>query len=155
MSAELERDGEGEKPCHSCTKPERVLWTNGRWNVCWFVPTANPVMLFLETVEHVDFESFDEPMAAEFGVLTWRLEEAIRSIGGIGRVHVHRWADGSSHFHVWFQARPAGQLEYYGWGNVLWPQLAEPLAIDVVRGNHQRVVERLVETAGGNLLNLR
>jgi hypothetical protein len=141
MAAEFERDGEGAKPCHSCAKPERVLWSNGRWQITGGLTSVNPVLLFLETVEHLDFETLDKAMASEFGVLTWRLEAAIRTIVSVGRVHVHRWADGSSHFHVWFQGRPAGQLEMYGWGNVLWPQLLPPLPEDLIRANHALVIE--------------
>jgi hypothetical protein len=80
-----------------------MLWTDGRWRITALRPTVNPVALFIETVNHLDFGDLDEAMAAEFGVLTWRLEAAIRSIESVGRVHIHRWGDGSSHFHVWFQ----------------------------------------------------
>jgi hypothetical protein len=141
MAAELEREGEGATPCHSCGHPERALWTNGRWQITRGLASSNPVLLFLETVEHLDFETLDEAMAAEFGVLTWRLEAAIRALDSVGRVHVHRWADGSSHFHVWFQGRPARQIEMYGWGNVLWPQLLPALPEDVVRANQALVME--------------
>jgi hypothetical protein len=143
MTSELPRDGEpGGKSCHSCGNGDRVLWTNGRWQIAALKPTANPVTLFLETVEHRDFETLDETMAAEFGVLTWRLETAIRTIEEVGRVHIHRWGDGSSHFHVWFQGRPALQLEMYGWGNVLWTQLLDPLPVEVLTENHRRVIEQ-------------
>jgi hypothetical protein len=142
MNAELTRDGEDGKPCHSCNAPDRVLWTNGRWKICALSPTINPVGVFLETVEHVDFGHLDEAMAAEFGVLTWKLERAIGSLESVGRVHIHRWGDGSSHFHVWFVGRPARQLELYGWGNVLWPQLLEPLPTDELAANHEQVLAR-------------
>jgi hypothetical protein len=140
MAAELTREGEHGKPCHACEGNTPALWTNGRWQIRSFLSSANPVLLFLETVEHMDFEHLDEAMAAEFGVLTWRLEAAIRSLESVGRVHVNRWGDGSSHFHVWFQGRPAGQLELYGWGNVLWSQLLDPLAKEVLDANHQQVM---------------
>jgi hypothetical protein len=143
MPTELVRDGEGDKPCHACAKPERVIWTNGRWQIAKLVATASPVLLYLETVEHLDFATFDEAMAAELGVLTWRLEAAISSLESVGRVHIHRWGDGSSHFHLWFQGRPARQLEMYGYGNVLWPQLLDPLPADVIADNHQRVIDHL------------
>jgi hypothetical protein len=148
MASELTRDGENGKPCPTCEKTtplDQALWTNGRWQISTFLASANPVLLFLETVEHMDFEHLDEAMAAEFGVLTWRLEAAIRSLDVVGRVHVNRWGDGSSHFHVWFQGRPAGQLEFYGWGNVLWSQLLDPLAKEVLDANHQQVLAHFIE----------
>lgn len=140
MASELPRDGEGDRPCHACGRPDRVLWGNGRWQIAHFQPTANPVLLFLETVEHVDFDHLDASMAGEFGQLCWHLEAAIRSVPGVGRVHIHRWSDGSSHLHVWFQARPAGQLEFYGWGNVLRPQVDDALPADFIHANHALVV---------------
>jgi hypothetical protein len=149
LSAELPRDGEGGRPCHSCGRKDRVLWGNDRWQIAAMPVSGNPVLLFLETVEHVDFEDLDEPMAQEFGMLSWRLEAAIRTIEGVGRVHIHRWGDGSAHFHVWFQGRPARQLECYGYGNVLWPLVCDPLPADVVGANHQRVLEAFV--SGANL----
>ncbi len=150
MEAELVRDGEGGKPCHACNRPDRSLWTNGRWQITSVMLSANPVMLFLETVDHIDFEHLDAAMASEFGVFTWRLEAAIRSVETVGRVHVHRWGDGSSHFHVWFQGRPARQLEYYGSGNVLWSQLVDPLPAEVIGANHRQVIDHFVAaiTAG-------
>ena len=152
MAAELVRDGEGGKPCHSCGKDDRVLWRNDRWKVTFFQPSINPVGLFLETIDHLDFDHFDDALAAEFGLLTWRLEEAVRSIESVGRVHVHRWGDGSSHFHVWFQGRPARQVELYGWGNVLWSQLLPPLDTSVIDANHLRVVTQLAASVGGTVV---
>ena len=49
MAAELVRDGEGGKPCHSCGKDDRVLWRNDRWKVTFFQPSINPVGLFLDS----------------------------------------------------------------------------------------------------------
>ncbi len=155
MATELVRDGEGTKPCHSCAKDDRVLWRNERWKVTFFQRSINPVGLFLETVDHIDFDHFDDALAAEFGLMTWRLEEAIRSIESVGRVHVHRWGDGSSHFHVWFQGRPVGQLELYGWGNVLWSQILPPLDASVIEANHHRVVTQLAAAVGGTVVGDR
>ncbi len=146
MAAELPRDGEGGKPCHSCGRPERVLWSNDRWKITGIEPSANPVGLFLETVDHIDFEQFDETYARDLGELTWRLEQAIRSIDSVGRAHIHRWGDGSSHFHMWFLGRPAKQLEMYGWGNALWSQILDPLPDDVLAGNHSKVLDHIRST---------
>jgi hypothetical protein len=143
MAAELPRDGDGDRPCHACGKPDRVLWSNGRWQVASVRPSSNPVVLFLETVEHVDFDQLNGEMAQEFGLLSWHLEAAIRVVPDVGRVHIHRWSDGSSHLHVWFQARPARQLEFYGWGNVLRPQVDEPLSAETVAANNAAVIAAL------------
>jgi len=148
---EIIREGEGDRPYMSCGNDERIWWSNERWKITALQPTANPVGLFLETVDHIDFEDFDEQLAAEYGVLTMHIEAAVRSLDSVGRVHIHRWGDGSAHFHVWFQGRPARQLELYGWGNVLWAQVLPPLSVEQTNANHRRVVERVHETAGGTL----
>lgn len=149
MESELAREGESGRPCKSCGDEDRVLWQNDRWKVSSIRPSVNPVGLFLETVEHIDFEHFDEDTAADFGRITWHLEAAVRSLDSVGRVHIHRWGDGAEHFHVWFQGRPARQLELYGWGNVLWAQLLEPLPTEVVEANHAAVIEHLSAAVGG------
>ncbi len=143
MPHEIIREGEGDRPCTTCGDEDRVLWRNDRWKITPLQPTANPVALFLETVEHIDFGDFDTQMASEFGVLTWQMERAISALDSVGRVHIHRWGDGSAHFHVWFQGRPARQVELYGWGNVLWSQVLPPLPADTIEANHARVISRI------------
>jgi hypothetical protein len=63
MVAELPRDGEADRPCTSCGADERVWWRNDRWKITALRPRVNPVGLFLETVEHLDFEHFDDGIA--------------------------------------------------------------------------------------------
>ena len=80
-----------------------------------------------------------------------RMRAIRRAVGAVqvGRVHIHRWGDGSSHFHVWFQGRPARQLELYGWGNILWSQVAEPLSAASIDANHTLVIDHFSVRAGG------
>ncbi|MCB1000491.1 MAG: hypothetical protein R2713_11770 [Ilumatobacteraceae bacterium] len=154
MAHELVRDGEApDRPCHSCGRDERVLWHDERWKITPLAPSVNPVGLFLETVEHLDLEDFDDRLAAEYGVLTRHLVTAIDSLDSVGRVHVHRWGDGSSHFHVWFQGRPARQPELYGWGNVLWAQVLPALPAEVVTANHALVVAAFAGAVGGTVVS--
>jgi diadenosine tetraphosphate (Ap4A) HIT family hydrolase len=131
LDAEVPRNGEAGSPCHRCADLTRgVIWSNERWLVSAGPPSANVATVFLETRAHVDLDELDDDMAAELGVLTVRLTRAMKTLPDVGRVHVHRWADGAAHFHVWFVARPARQIELYGWGNVLWSQLLPPIAQD-------------------------
>ena len=96
-----------------------------------------PVTVFLETREHVDLDGLSDNMAAELGVLIVRVEAAVRAVPDVGRVHVHRWSDGSAHFHFWFMAWPARQLEMYGWGNELWSEVLPPIS----EKRHDRNIE--------------
>lgn len=153
LAHELVREGESpDRPCHSCGAHDDVLWHNERWKVTRMHPSANPVGVFLETVEHVDFEDFDDVLAAEYGVLTRHLEAAIRGVDAVGRVHIHRWGDGSAHFHVWFQGRPARRLELYGWGDVLWSQLLPTLPADELAAHQTPVLREFARTAGGTVV---
>ena len=126
------RSGEpGGSPCH-CSgeggeEPNPPIWKNDRWLVrpIPFGGERSPFPAYmLETIEHLDLDDFDEPMAADLGVMTLRLERAIRAADDIGRVHINRWGDGGSHFHLWFLGRPrgAGQLRGFAlpyWGFIL------------------------------------
>ena len=150
MAQELARGGEAGQPCRACEPPpeDRLLWSNARWRITTIPPSINPVGLFLETNEHLDFQDFDDDIAAEYGVLSRHLEAAIRSLPAVGRVHIHRWGDGSAHFHVWFQGRPARQLELCGWGNVLWAQLLPALPKPEIQANHAQVINRFAPSIG-------
>ncbi len=59
--------------------------------------------------------------------MTVRLERAISSIDGVGRVHVIRWGDGAVHLHIWFYARPAGMLQLRGMFLPVWTAILPPL----------------------------
>ncbi len=146
LDAELPREGEGDKPCTQCDNLDDVIWANERWVVRAAKPSACPVVVYLETRAHLDLGDLDETYAAELGVLTWQLEAAIREVPDVGRVHVHRWGDGSSHFHVWFIARPARQAEFYGWGSTLWSQVLPALDRQLLRHNLDLVAASLRAT---------
>lgn len=106
-------------PCYGSGHPDAYeppaqIWGNETRVVrpIRFGDTAAPFPAYmLETVEHLDFEDFDDDLAADFGVMCVRVERAIRGLGSVGRVHVNRWGDGGSHFHVWFLGRPKGAAQ--------------------------------------------
>ena len=72
-----------------------------------------------------------------------RIERAIRSIGGIGRVHVCRWGDGGEHLHWWFMARPAHFPQLIGSFAAVWDEILPPIPDDVWRANLDAVVAAL------------
>jgi hypothetical protein len=87
----------------------------------------------------MDIEDFDDGYAAELGIMTIRLERAIKSIGSIGRVHFNRWGDGGSHFHVWFLGRPFGAWQLSGFALPLWGFVLPPLPAEVRLRNDETV----------------
>ncbi|CAM3285186.1 hypothetical protein [Stackebrandtia soli] len=122
------RRGEDRGDCPSCLAGDDVyLWTDDRWRVkAPPRPSGLPVVLILETRAHLDLGDLSTMHAAELGVLTVRLERAIRSLDSVARVHVNRWGDGSAHLQLWFLARPKGYLQLRGPFMTMWDDILPP-----------------------------
>lgn len=125
VDEEPPRHGEDPAECSACRAPDSAyIWISERWRVRSLDrPTGLPMVLILESRSHLDMGDLTNLLAAELGVLTVRLERAIRSLDGVARVHVNRWGDGSAHLHVWFLARPAGRLQLRGTFLSLWDDI--------------------------------
>jgi diadenosine tetraphosphate (Ap4A) HIT family hydrolase len=130
---------EGGRPCTTCAgvPPERIVWEDEDWILTREEkPTGLPMVLVLHSRVHLDAGEFDDDQASTFGRICNRLVRIIQGLDHIGRVHVNRWGDGSSHFHVWFFARPAGFEQIKGsyaveWDDILPPGDEETLAADL------------------------
>jgi hypothetical protein len=122
------RHGEGGVDCGSCAAGTTgAVWYDDRWKlVAPDEPLAVPAVL-LCPIAHHDLEDLDWVLAREMGFLIWRVERALRSIGGIGRVHVNRWGDGGAHLHIWFFARPEGVLQLRGSSLSDWTDCLPPM----------------------------
>jgi hypothetical protein len=108
------RTGEGGKPCDSCeTGVSQAVWADERWKITAPEPSAIPIV-FLSPRKHVDLGNLGLLLSGEMGQRIWRLEMALTSLGGVGRVHMNRWGDGGAHLHLWFFARPEGLLQLRG-----------------------------------------
>ncbi|MFA5884674.1 MAG: hypothetical protein WDA60_12540 [Acidimicrobiia bacterium] len=145
------RDGEpGGSPCGACAAPDTdYLWVDDHWRVKPpLVPSGAPVQLFLETRDHVDMDELDPARAAEMGQVIVRLDRAIQAVGGIGRVHVNRWGDGASHFHLWFYGRPVGDTQMIGFCLPLWAMTLPPTPQDEWQRNLTVVAEELAKGGG-------
>ncbi|BCJ43615.1 hypothetical protein GCM10010168_40770 [Actinoplanes ianthinogenes] len=132
VEVEPPRSGEDGSDCVACRTPDDAyIWVSERWRVrAMDRPTGLPMVLILECRSHLDLGDLPNLLAAELGVMTVRLERAIRSLDGVARVHVNRWGDGSAHLHMWFLARPYGRLQLRGtflslWDDIL-PVIPEP-----------------------------
>jgi hypothetical protein len=111
-------------------------------------PTGLPMVLILESRSHLDLGDLPNLLAAELGVMTVRLERAIRSLDGVARVHVNRWGDGAAHLHLWFLARPVGRLQLRGSFLSLWDDILPPIAESQWRENLALVAAWLAEFGG-------
>jgi hypothetical protein len=128
VKTEPPRKGEDIADCAACKTPdEAYVWVNERWRVrALEKPSGLPMVLLLEPRSHLDMGDLPNLLAAELGVMTVRLERAIRSLDTVARVHVYRWGDGAAHFQIWFMARPVGQLQLRGTFLPMWDEILPP-----------------------------
>lgn len=150
VEVEPPRSGEDASDCVACNTPDDAyIWVSERWRVrAMDRPTGLPVVLILECRSHLDLGDLPNLLAAELGVMTVRLERAIRSLDGVARVHVNRWGDGSAHLHMWFLARPYGRLQLRGTFLSLWDDILPVIPEQQWRGNLALVAAWLAEFGG-------
>ncbi|WP_091552586.1 hypothetical protein [Micromonospora pattaloongensis] len=150
VAVEPPRKGEDSADCSACAAPdEAYIWVSDRWRVrAMDRPTGLPMVLILESRSHLDLGDLPNLLAAELGVMTVRLERAIRSLDGVARVHVNRWGDGAAHLHVWFLARPRGRLQLRGTFLSLWDDILPPIPESQWRENLALVAAWLAEFGG-------
>ncbi len=146
VDAEKPRRGEGGVDCRACANPDDdYLWTNERWRLFGFPrPAGLPVIVILEPREHFQ-EPADLPdeLAADLGVMISRLDRAVSSVDGVGRVHVLRYGEGGAHLHWWFVARPARMEQLGSSFSTIWDDVLPPTPEDVWRENLAAVVAAL------------
>jgi diadenosine tetraphosphate (Ap4A) HIT family hydrolase len=144
------REGEEASTCVSCRASDNAyVWVSERWRVrALDHPTGLPMVLILESRSHLDLGDLPNLLAAELGVMTVRLERAIRSLDGVARVHVHRWGDSSAHLHLWFLARPYGSLQLRGSFLHMWNDILPPVSEAGWRENLAMVAAWLAEFGG-------
>jgi len=150
VDVEPPRSGEDAADCVACNTPDdSYIWVSERWRVrAMDRPTGLPMILILECRSHLDIGDLPNLLAAELGVMTVRLERAIRSLDGVARVHVNRWGDGSAHLHMWFLARPYGRLQLRGTFLTLWDDILPVIPEPQWRENLALVAAWLAEFGG-------
>jgi diadenosine tetraphosphate (Ap4A) HIT family hydrolase len=145
VPVEPPRHGEDPAECRACSaRDEAYIWVSERWRVRSLErPTGLPMVLILESRSHLDLGDLPNMLAAELGLMTVRLERAIRSLDDVARVHVNRWGDGSAHLHLWFLARPYGRLQLRGTFLSLWDDILPAIPERQWRENLALVAEWL------------
>ncbi len=149
------RGGEGGRDCWRCDNMEKdVVWSDERWVLAsWGEPTGLPFVAALMPKAHLDLGDLDGTYAADLGVLTVRIERAVRALGNIGRVHVNKWGDGGAHLHVMFLARPEGQLQLRGSNLALWEEMLPRVPEDVATADLRTVAHALAADGGRSHLS--
>jgi hypothetical protein len=154
VAEEPPRQGDDPATCIACQAPdEAYIWVSDRWRVrALDRPSGLPLVLILESRSHLDLGDLPNLLAAELGVMTVRLERAMRSLEGVARVHVNRWGDGAAHLHVWFMARPYGRLQLRGAFLPLWEEVLPPVSDARWREGLAMVAAWLAEFGGRTLV---
>jgi diadenosine tetraphosphate (Ap4A) HIT family hydrolase len=148
-ASEEPREGEGGSECAACNaRDDDYLWTSESWRLTTLgQPSGLPVIVLLESREHFDGPADLPPeIASEMGLVLARVERAVKSVEHVGRVHVCRWGDGSSHLHWWFMGRPARLGQLRGSFAAIWDDVLPPTPEDVWRANVDQVVAHLRES---------
>lgn len=126
------RSGEpGGSPCGACARPdEHCIWADDDWRVIASPDPRAVSVVILETRKHCDLSDMPPELSAQLGPMLQRIEAAFLSTGRIGRVHVNRWGDGGSHFHIWLFARPLGARQLLGVFLPIWTSALPPMSAD-------------------------
>jgi diadenosine tetraphosphate (Ap4A) HIT family hydrolase len=145
VAEERPRRGAGGVDCWRCERGDSdAIWSDEHWLVTPMEkPSGLPVIVILQPRAHHDLDDLPEALSRELGLLIQRVERAVQSVGGIGRVHVCRWGDGSEHLHFWFMARPARLPQLIGSFAAIWDDILPPIPEDVWRENLRLVKESL------------
>ena len=121
------RHGEGGRECPACAPIRPTVWSDPHWRLSALGPSGAPLVLLLESSDHVDLPDLPDDLAAELGRLTVHTARAIESLPHIARAHVSRWGDGSAHLHLFFFARPKGFSQLRGTCLAVWDDLLPPV----------------------------
>lgn len=146
VEREKPRFGEGGVDCRACEAPDHAYaWTSERWRLrALDKPSGLPVVVLLEPRAHFSAPGdLPEELAAELGVLTSRIERAVRGVEGVGLVHVLRYGEGSDHLHIWFMARPARLEQLRSSFAAIWDDVLPPTPEHIWRANLELVVAAL------------
>ena len=144
------RQGEGGIDCWRCAQGDSdAIWSDDHWLVAPLPQSSGlPVIVILYPREHFDLDGLPPALQAELGPLLVRVERAVDAVGGIGRVHLCRWGDGSEHLHFWFMARPARMPQLKGSFAAIWDDMLPPVPEEIRRANLAIVARELVASGG-------
>jgi hypothetical protein len=139
--------------CDSCRARDAGIWRDDRFRVTQWAGAGVPLALMLLSRDHHDLADLPDDLARELGVITAHLCRAIEALPNIGRAHVSRWGDGGEHLHVWFLARPAGQLQLRGSCLPMWDDLLPEYPTDIAAADALTAVRALADSYGGTVVD--
>jgi hypothetical protein len=149
VDPEPPRDGEDAASCTSCRRRDEGIWLDDRWRLTRVERVGVPLALMLHPRDHHDLADLTDDLAAQLGVLSGHIARHIESLPHISRCHVYRIGDGAAHLHVWFFARPAGQVQLRGSWLVVWDDLLPEYPATTAEADAATVADALLRSYGG------
>ncbi|NUO56602.1 MAG: hypothetical protein HOV71_25460 [Hamadaea sp.] len=143
------RHGEDPADCRACGNRDEGIWFTEKWRLARISGVGVPLVLMLRPRDHYDLADLPDELAAELGVISTHLVRHLQALPNIGRAHVYRLGDGGAHLHIWFFARPEGQLQLYGSWLVVWDDLLPEYPADLADADAAIVADALVASYGG------
>jgi diadenosine tetraphosphate (Ap4A) HIT family hydrolase len=141
------RGEEGGEPCFPCSADSgtNLIWSDDTWTLHNPGQTSLLGSVWLASRVHVDsFADMPAEVGTPFAGVCGRVERAVLSLGGIGRVHLYRWGDGGAHFHVWFVPRPLGRLDMSGHVLPLWEDVMPAASEEEITEAGRRIAAAMV-----------
>jgi len=151
VDTEPPRAGEGGQDCSVCDAgDDDFVWCDDDWRLQVFEPSPFLGVMLLTPRIHVETVADLPPrLAADLGPMIGRVEQAIYSLGGVGRVHLNLWGDGGAHLHLWFYPRPYGQLQLRGTFLAVWSLVLPDRPIEETRQAAEQVAAAMDADAAG------
>lgn len=143
------RQGEQPSDCQACQRRDEGLWLNSRWRLTRIGGVGMPLVMMLMPRDHFDLGDLPDELAAELGVLTTHVARHIEALPHIARAHSYRLGDGGAHLHVWFFARPEGQVQMLGSWLVVWDDLLPEYPADLAEVDAMKVANALAVSYSG------
>lgn len=146
LAQENPREGDpGGTACRICAgeRDDATIWENEAWTVRPMPRGGLPLVLMLESKEHLDYTDLSDDEAAELGRLSLWLTRIMEHLDHVGRVHVMRIGDGAAHLHLWFVARPARFAQILGSFAVEYDDMLPPTPEETWLADQRTVAQRL------------
>ena len=142
---EPRRAGAGGVDCPICARgDDTYVWTDEHWRVGSLKePSGMPAVLMLEPRVHADLADLAPELASQLGPMMLRIEAALSSLDGVGRVQIARYGDGAEHLHWWFFVRPLGLVQARGSFLNDWDDVLPPVPREEWEADLRRVAEAL------------
>jgi diadenosine tetraphosphate (Ap4A) HIT family hydrolase len=140
---------EDPSECRTCAARDDGVWLDEHWRLRLITGVGVPLALMLLPREHFDLGDLPDERAAQLGVLTAHIARHIEALPHIARAHVYRIGDGGAHLHVWFFARPEGQVQLRGSWLPVWDDLLPEYPADLAATDAAAVARALAESYGG------